>query len=393
MVVLFVALASCSKSEPTTSPAASATTPSSSASTSAAETAKGDVDPEMLANAQKAVDAAYKGTERTPPASAPKPAKGKTVWIISPGQIGESASIPTNAAKEAGEALGWKMTIYDGKLDVANFSTGIRQAVAAKADGVILDAIDCALVKQALTEAKNAKVKIIGYYALDCDDPNVKGTAMFDGSVNFGSQFGDYAALTKAWGAVKADWVITKSKGRAKVISFKEDELLVVKYIREGFEEELAKCKTCEVVKTVDFTLTDLGPKLQQKTQSALLQHPEATAVHVPYDSALLLGISAALLESGRNDKLDVVGGEGFPTNLQLIRDNKGEDAANAFPAKWTGYASIDSMNSVFNGQMPQDSGIGYRLIDKDHNLPASGGYEPPVDYRAAYKKAWGVAP
>jgi ribose transport system substrate-binding protein len=380
---------SCKSTEPSTGKAA----PGSAEPAKPGSVEAQAVDPQMLAAAQAALDAAYKGTDRTPPQSATKPTPGKKVWIISPGQIGESASIPTNAAKEAGELVGWNMTLYDSKLDVANFSLGIRQAVAAKADGIILQSIDCPLVKQALTEAREAKVKIVAYYALDCDDPSVKGQPLYDGSVNFGSQFGTYAELTRAWGAAKADWVIARTKGRAKVISFKEDELMVVKYIREGFEQELAKCKTCEIVKTVDFTLADLGPKLQQKAQSALLQHPEANAIHVPYDSAMLLGISAALLESGRNDQLDVIAGEGFPTNIQLIRDNKGEDAANAFPARWTGYAAIDSLNSVFNGTPPQDSGIGYKLIDREHNLPPPGqGYEAGVDYKAAYKKAWGVA-
>ena len=115
-----------------------------------------------------------------------------------------------------------------------------------------------------------------------CDDPSVKGEPLYSGTVNFGSQYGDYASLIRAWGAVKADWVIVKTQGLAKAISFKEDELLVVKYIREGFEQELAKCKSCEVVKTVDFTIPDFGPKLQQKAQGALLQHPEANAIHVP---------------------------------------------------------------------------------------------------------------
>jgi ribose transport system substrate-binding protein len=210
--------------------------------------------------------------------------------------------------------------------------------------------------------------------------------------VNFGSQFGDYASLTRAWAAVKADWVITKTQGLAKVIEFKEDELLVVKYIREGFEQELAKCKSCQVVKTVDFTIPDFGPALQQKAQGALLQHPEANAIHSPYDTPMLLGIGAAVVESGRAAQLAVIAGEGFPSNVQLIRDGKGQSAANAFPAAWTGYAAVDSLNSVFHGQKPQDSGIGYRLVDREHNLPAPGkGYEPSKDFRAAYKKAWGL--
>ncbi|HEX4353144.1 MAG TPA: substrate-binding domain-containing protein [Polyangiales bacterium] len=393
MFAAFASIASaCKKEEPPPGAAAPGEPGEAHTSTAPPPAASAEPDPQLMAAAQAEVDRSYKGTDRTPPASALKPEPGKKVWIISPGQIGESASIATNAAKEAGTVVGWKMTLYDSKLDVSNFSLGIRQAIAAKADGIILHSIDCPLVKQALIEARASKVKVVAYYSLDCDDPSVKGQPLYDGSVNFGSQFGDYASLTRSWGAAKADWLITKLHGKVKAISFKEDELLVVKYIREGFEQELAKCKTCEVVKTVDFTLADLGPKLQQKAQGALLQHPEANAIHVPYDSAVLLGVSAALLESGRNDQIELIGGEGFPSNVELIRANKGQDAAMAFPAKWTGYAAIDTMNSVFHGQAPQDSGIGWKLIDRDHNMPPKGqGYESAVDYKGAYKKAWGV--
>jgi ribose transport system substrate-binding protein len=391
LTIATAALAACNRGGPASQAAADAAGAAAAQPTAASGAA---ADPEFLAYAQHQVDLAYQGTDRTAPTSAPKPQKGKKVWIISPGQIGESASIPTNAAKEAGEAIGWKMTLFDAKLDPSMFGTGIRQAIAARADGIILDAIDCAWVKQALVEARAAKVKTVAYYALDCDDPSVKGEPLYDASVDFGSNFGDYATLTRAWGAVKADWTIVKTQGKAKVINFKQDEFLIVKYIREGFEQELAKCKTCEIVKTVDFTLADLGPKLQQKAQGALLQHPEANAVHVPYDTPMHLGIGAALVESGRNDAIHVIAGEGFPSNIQLIRDNKGQDAANAFPAAWTGYASVDTLNSVFNGQKPQDSGIGWKLIDREHNLPPPGkGYEPAQDFRMAYKRAWGVVP
>jgi ribose transport system substrate-binding protein len=388
LVTALFALA-CNKNSASQDPAPAA---SSGAATLGSASAEPAADPAILAYAQHQIDLAYAGTDRDPPTTAAKVPHGKKVWIISPSQIGESASVATNAAKEAGELVGWKMTLFDAKGDPAAFSAGIRQAIAAKADGIILHAIDCAWVKQALVEAQAAKVKVLAYYALDCDDPSVKGEPLYSGNVNFGSQFGDYATLTRAWGAVKADWVIVKTQGKAKAISFKEDELLVVKYIREGFEQELAKCTTCQIVKTVDFTIPDFGPKLQQKAQGALLQHPEANAIHVPYDTPMLLGIAGAVMESGRNDQLSVIAGEGFPSNVQLIRDNRGQDAANAFPAVWTGYAAVDSLSSVFNGQKPQDSGLGWKLIDRDHNLPAPGkGYEAARDFRTAYKKAWGV--
>src|SRR5580698_9273674 len=115
--------------------AAASGEPATVGSASAAPAAS--VDPAVLA---------YAGTDREPPTAATKPQKGKKVWIISPSQIGESASVATNAAKEAGELVGWKMTLFDAKGDPAAFSAGIRQAIAAKADGIILHAIDCAWV-------------------------------------------------------------------------------------------------------------------------------------------------------------------------------------------------------------------------------------------------------
>lgn len=385
-----LALGGCSKSESSNAPTAQASAPDKPEQ---AAPLVAEPDPALLAEVKEKVEAAYKGNDRSPPSDVLKPKKGLNVWIISPGMIGESSSIPVKAAKEAGETVGWKMTIFDGKLDPSSYSTGIRQAVAAKADGIIVDAIDCAIIKQALQEAKDAKVKTIGFFNYDCDDPNLGGgQKMFDGMVNFGSQLGDYATLTRNFGAVKADWIIHKTGGKAKLIQFKEDEFLVLKYIREGFEAEFAKCKTCQIVETVDFTLADYGPKLQQKAQAALLKHPEANAVHVPYDTPVHFGVGAALVESGRNDQLEVIGGEGFPSNIQLIHENKGQDAANAFPSEWTGWAAVDALNSVLQGQAPRDGGMGLKLIDREHNLPAPGkGYVPGIDYRAAYKKAWGL--
>ena len=74
------------------------------------------------------------------------------------------------------------------------------------------------------------------------------------------------------------------------------------------------------------------------------------------------------------------------------MRENKGQDAACAFPSQWVGWAAVDALNSIFHGEKPRDSGAGLKLIDREHNLPPAGkGYEPATDFRAAYKKAWGV--
>ncbi len=53
------------------------------------------------------------------------------------------------------------------------------------------------------------------------------------------------------------------------------------------------------MVAKVDFTGAELGPVLQQKVSSALLQHPDANVIKSPFTAATLLGIAPAVVQSG----------------------------------------------------------------------------------------------
>ena len=57
----------------------------------------------------------------------------------------------------------------------------------------------------------------------------------------------------------------------------------------------------------------------------------------------------------------------------------------------WEGYQTIDNLVRLFAGEPPAGSGIGLQVYDLEHNIPADGGYRPPVDFKAAYREAWGL--
>ncbi len=339
-------------------------------------------------------DLNYAGTLREPDATARPIAKGKKVVIISAGQASISSSVPVGAAEEAAKAAGWQTEVYDAQLNPANGATLVRQAVASGADGIILQAIDCPGVKGPLQEAKAKGIQVVGIYSFDCNDPLFKGSdpALFSAAINYGKDaqagIGDF---TKKYGADQAKAVIAETDGKAKVIFFNSPTVTVLNYTGQGFKEEIEKCSGCEIVAEVEFAGAELGPNLQQKATSALLQHPEANVVKSPYTSATLLGIAPAVVQSGRAGKLYVMGGEGFAPELDLLRANQGVDAVNIAPSDWTGWAAVDTMNSLFTKKPVADSGLGWQLVDKGHNLPASGPFVPQVDFKAAYKKAWGV--
>jgi ribose transport system substrate-binding protein len=346
----------------------------------------------FYAQAQANIQKDYKSTDRSPDTSSRPAVKGKKIVVISAGDEGESASVPVHAVIDAAHAIGWQVTEYDEHLDPTKGPALMRQAIAAGADGIVADANDCPLIKAPLQEAQARHIAVVPIYAYDCNDPLFGGgQSLFSGLVQFANGNNpDQLALD--YGAHQADAVIVATKGHARVVLFNDVEFTVLHYTGEGFKKELARCSDCKIVDEVDFKAAELGPTLQQKAATALLQHPEANAVKIPYTAASQLGIAGAVVQSGRASQLYVMGGEGFADELDLIRTHKGVSAVNIISSEWTGWAAVDTMNSVFAGQTPKNSGIGWTLSDESHNLPASGPFVPKVGFKAAYTRAWGVS-
>jgi ribose transport system substrate-binding protein len=341
-----------------------------------------------------ALKALYKGTLKSPSTASRPAVKGKKIVIISAGQSSISSSVPVNAAAAAAKAIGWQVSIYDEQLNPANAPGLMRQAISSGANGIILDATDCPTVKGPLQEAKAKGIVVVGIYSFDCNDPafGAGGKPLFTGNINYGVATGRAIdKFTESYGAAQADAMIAATGGKAQVIYFNDPEFVVLKYTGEGFLKEMATCAGCKVVDKVQFTGTELGSTLQQKAATALLQHPEANAVKSPYTAATILGISSAVSQSGRAGQIYVMGGEGFQPELDLMRAHQGVNAAMIAPSDWTGWASIDTMNSLFLHQTPAYSGLGWQLVDLQHNLPASGPFTSSINYKAIYEKAWGV--
>ena len=371
--------AGCSSSSNTASTSNTNQAPTSSAGSSA--------DQAVLAGV-------YKGTLTSPDTTPRAAVKGKKIVIISSGQSSISSSIPVNAAKEAAQALGWKVTVYDAQLNPANDPNLMSQALASGADGVVLDAIDCSFVKSQLEQAKAKHVFVVPIYAYDCNDPYAGkgGKPLFSAYTNYGPEANkNLGAFAEKYGFAQGQAAIAATGGKAKVVFFNDTEATVLYYTGKGFKDAISQCSGCKIVADVEFKGLDLGPTLQQRAASVLLQHPEANVVKSPFTAATLLSIAPAVQQSGRASKLYVMGGEGFQPELDLMRNHQGVNAVMISPSDWTGWAAVDTLNSLFRGEKPAYSGLGWQLVDPTHNLPASGPWVSPVDFKAIYKKAWGV--
>jgi ribose transport system substrate-binding protein len=344
-----------------------------------------------LKAAERATERAYEGTYRpidtTPRAAAP----GKHLVVISAGQASPSAKVPADGAMEAAKAIGWKAELYDGKLVPADYPNLLRQAVTAGADAILLVGIDCQAVKQPLREARAKGIEVTGLSSLDCDDPLAGNDrrGLFTTRLNYGPRGEDLGALIASFGADQARYIVAASHNKAKVILVTDPEFSTLQHIDRGFRRAIRNSGGSEIVSTLEITTSNfVDGSLVTRIQSELARHPEANWIKSPYTYATTLGIVPAL--GSKAGAIDVMGAEGSQDEIDLVRAGK-VTALTIFSADWSGWAAVDTFNSVFRKEDPVDSGVGWIMADHNHNIPSSGTFEPPVDYRAAFRKAWAV--
>jgi len=349
-----------------------------------------------LAPFEQALQADYKGHFTAPPATAPPHKSGVNLWIISCGQASEGCSQPVANAKKAAQLLGWKATVFDGNFGIGDaYNSGLRQAIAAHAQAIITIGVNCNQAKSGYQAAKAAGIVVVGADSYDCTDPAVHdGANLFSATTMFTPQFPAAGDTSRERGIAKADWIIVHTRGQAQVINTDFAGLTGGVYENQGFVQELAKCKTCKIVKTITFSPADTSDgTLKQEWASALAQYPSASAGVIISDGIVIQdGLAQAIQSAGRTKTFSLVSGEGYAPNDAMIRDQNGEAAVTPFDSNWMAWGAVDTVIRMLDHKPAVYEGMGVQVVDANHNLPTAGqDYHTPVNYQALYKKAWGV--
>jgi ribose transport system substrate-binding protein len=350
-----------------------------------------------LAPFEAALQTYYKGTFTAPPTTAPKPPKNVNLWIISCGQASQGCADPAANAKEAAQVLGWKATVFDGNFGIGDaYDTGIRQAIADHASAIIVIGTNCNQAKTGFQAAKAAGIPVIGANSFDCTDPLINdGPNLFAATVKYTPQYSGSNAIEYADGVAKADWIIVHTNGQAKVIDTDFAGLTGGVYMNDGFVHEMAKCKTCQIVKTIVFNPPDTSNgNLKNAFASALVQYPQANAAINISDGIILPNdFPQAIQSAGRTSSFCVVSTEGYAAADALIRNHDGVCAETPYDSNWLAWGAVDTVIRILDHQPAVNEGMGIQVVDATHNLPPAGqDYSSPVNYKADYEKAWGVS-
>ena len=379
-------VAACGSTSSSGSPSATSSSPSSGQTTSGSGGSSASA---AVAKAQATVAELYKGTDRSLPKAGPKAQTGKSVWVISCYEGAVGCSVPAQGFVAASSHLGWKTTVVDAKLDPSTATQEIKSAVAAKANAIVLDGFPCSWAPGAIASAKAAGVKIYGLLSFDCP-----GKALDDGELLFGKDtYEQY--LHDQVGAGIAAYIIDKTDGKGNVLSMQYNDGGAVNAIGQGIEDGVKNgCPGCTFNSFAVTGQNIVQNQLQSVTSAALTKDPAANVVTSPIDSAILLGMGAAVTQATAGGRhILLTGVEGFAPNLKLIAAGGPDNFAIGSAALWEGWAAADGLNRVFAGSPQVDAGIGLEAIDKAHPSPSGlanyNGNKRSAGYEQNYIKIW----
>jgi ribose transport system substrate-binding protein len=356
---------------------------------SAGSSGSGAVDSAGLASANTEVTAAVKpNTGFTTPGAAFDATKlrGKKIWIIT------FLSVPFGAQnvegfKEAAEAVGAKVTAFDGTAGVDAYQRGIRGAIAQKADAIVIGTLDPGLFRTDLRTAQSKGIKVV---AVSSHAPGQLPPA---GDPVFGYVDPCYECA----GRQMADSVIADSGGKgAAVVLWSSDVRIPGKSQLGAIESEFKRnCPGCSL-DVKDVPATQWATRLQPVTQSALASKPNVKYLLPLYDgmvSFMVPAIRAAAPTRG----VKISSFNATPAVMQQIGSGKSVLSNVGIGSIRYGWGWADQTFRALAGASPvADEKLPVRLFDASNigslDLKASTDtWYGNVDYRSGYKRLWGL--
>lgn len=295
--------------------------------------------------------------------------EGETVWLVNAVDTPLLLEI-VDGFKDAAKAAGVKTQIVSAKGSASQMNQGVASAVAQKASGIVLLAVDPRLVDGPLAQAMKAEIPVVDSLTAGPDAP-------------LNGLFAHVDADMKGDGGLVADWVMADSGCKAEMVIFASTVLSVHKLLTEGAQEEMKRlCPECKTT-LQEFDSTKMATDLGTSTQSVLRRNPDTNYLFPVLDAGVQF-VEPAVAQAGKSDDVKIVSHDGVSTNIANMREGGGQVLDVAFPpSAWFGWAIFDQISRGVLGEEPGDWTVPTRLIDKtnagtsDEDLfPAYVGFE-----------------
>jgi ABC-type sugar transport system substrate-binding protein len=323
------------------------------------------------------VDIVEKGTgtisEWPGPTEGPVAPKDKFIVSIPCARVAYGCARIDDGVKAAAKVLGWRVLSVDAKGNPDTASQAVQQAIDQNADGIVVGALDPALIKESIAKARKAGIPVVDPVA--AREPSPTG-------INH-----DIKIHGDKQGELLGAYIAVESGGKAKLGIMDDKEFPHQALRTGGIKKSLEKCGGCEIVGENNFVVTDIGTQLGPKSQAFLQANPEIDWLSVAFDAAASDVVIANQQAGAREVK--IVSMDANPQNIKFIEEGK-QTATVGAPLDWAGWAAVDNLNRIISGEDPvDDDGIPSRLVTQDNVADFKQNGYGPVDYEARYTELW----
>jgi ABC-type sugar transport system substrate-binding protein len=381
--------AACSSS--TTNVAATSAAPGSTGSGAAAGGAVGSL---TAAQTTELTDL-LKTAEGPAPWVAPGPAvdvkslAGKKIFALIDLQSVPFQSTLANALKDAAAAAGVQITVGDGGFVATHDIQLLQNAVHDKYDAIVLGEAVPATVAPALREAKAAGIPVI---SLLFGDPGAvitpENTAL--------SVVGDSTYCYTCSGAIAADEAILKTGGKVNAVVITESGTQLATDIQNGFVGELKKyCPDTCKYKIDEVQASNVAQAVTSAAQVAA--QDSAVNVIFPGVDFMVAYVTPVLKAANADKRIAVMSTNADLAPMQTMASGGSVKANVGNPIGWDAWGAMDQAYRAMAKMPPApDEKLPLRIftpnnistIDLSKNADTWYG---AVDYRAEYKKLWGL--
>ncbi len=318
------------------------------------------------------------------PTTGPKAAPGKTIVYVSTDQRNGGARGAGEGVKEAAGKIGWTFRLVDGQGSVAARSSALNQAIASKADVIVLGGVDATEQASAIEDAAKQGIVVVGWHATAKSGPSDK-YALFTNITT--------DPLEVARAAASLPCAETGGKVGAVIFTDSTYEIAVAK--SNAMAAVIKACGASKVLEIVDTPLAEASTRMPQLT-TALLQKYGKAWTHALSINDLTFDFMAPSLGAagiaGDGAPLAVSAGDGSEVAFQRIRQKEYQAATVAEPLRLQGWQIVDEANRALNKQ--KESGfVAPAHLFTPGNIGADGGpkntYDPENGYDKIYQKIW----
>ena len=280
----------------------------------------------------------------------------------------------------AATAVGYKFTFVPNQGQLPQYRQGLASAVTAKPSLVdLLAGPDPRALKPEIDAVKAAGIKVAVSHDFGREDvvPNVDYNLWVDYNLA---------------GRLLADWVITKDT-KAHVLVLVSDEIASADATRKGISSEFDHYGGPHIqYKFTNVPIAQWETGIAPAVKAAIAADPKLTYVVCIYDSMAKF-IAPAVAEAKAEGKVKVIGFNGSPLALDLIRAGKMEMDLGESLA-WAGYAIADAEMRILDGKGAVKSmNIPFRIFTKDNaadaGVPATFDKGYGDTFKSEYAKLW----